>query len=164
MTGYKNGRPASRPFFLIVFALLLLAQPVSAHRGHGCWTEMTWTGDRFEIVHRMHLSDAINVLRRIEKDTAIDSLRGRAKLALYVEEKFSIAIDGRPVSGVETLGAEIDDDFLLVYQEWLTSLPQTQPEIANRALMEYEHGVEHYLRYDDGTGAGDAQLITPHSH
>ena len=125
---------------------------------------MTWAGDRFEIVHRMHLSDAINVLRRLEKDTAIDSLRGRARLALYVEENFSIASEGKRVAGIETLGAEIDDDFLLVYQEWVTALPETQPQIQNRALMEYEHGVEHYLRYDDGTGAGDAQLITAHSH
>lgn len=157
-----NGRSDCRPFFYVLAMVLLLnGMGVSAHRGHGCWTEMTWAEDRFEIIHRMHLSDAIAVLQRIEPETPIDSVRGKAQLALYLERHFGIQVDGQPVTGLQTLGAEIDDDFLLVYQEWQTSKPAEQPLITNRALLDIEPSAQHFLRYDVGQEVLTEQLITP---
>jgi hypothetical protein len=69
-------------------ALLLLSFNSSAHRGHAVWTDITWSGSGFEIVHRMHLSDAITASRYMGGGLPIDDLRSLALVALYVEERF----------------------------------------------------------------------------
>lgn len=62
-----------------------------------------------------------------EGRVSLDTLVGRAKLALYVEDRFSIApfADGRPGARLplELLGAELDGEFVLVYQEFSGELP-----------------------------------------
>ena len=51
-----------------------------------------------EIIHRLHIHDAElgMVVLTGERDLTLDQLDGRARLALYVEEQFSIApvVDG----------------------------------------------------------------------
>ena len=119
-------------------ALLCIALTASAHRGHAVWTDITWAGEGFEIVHRMHLADAITINRYMGGREAIEELRSMGLVALYVEERFKIAADEGGVAKLQTLGAEIEDDFLFVYQEWTTEVPESFPEIDNRLLLDVE--------------------------
>jgi hypothetical protein len=54
---------------------------------------------------------------------------GRAQLALYVEERFGIAGAANGTPGdrlpLELIGAELDGEFVLVYQEYAGDLPGT---------------------------------------
>jgi len=82
-----------------------------------------------EIIHRLHNHDAEFGVVAILKDRTItlDTLVGRAQLALYVEERFLVAefADGRvgaPLE-IELIGAELDGEFVLVYQELKGELP-----------------------------------------
>ena len=58
---------------------------------------------------------------------SLETLVGRAQLALYVEEHFKLAPSdgGRPGDRLplELIGAELDGEFVLVYQEFTGELP-----------------------------------------
>jgi hypothetical protein len=131
--------------WLAAAAALLLAAVAEAHRGHAVWTDITWAGEGFEIVHRLHLADAITVNRAMGGEVAIEELASLARVALYVEKRFDVLVDGKPVD-LTTIGAEIEDDFMLVYQEWPTSLPARFPAIDNRVLLDVEPGSQAFIR------------------
>lgn len=82
-----------------------------------------------EIIHRLHNHDAELGIATLLKDRTItlDTLVGRAQLALYVEERFSVAVavDGKPGEPLplELIGAELDGEFVLVYQEFNGRFP-----------------------------------------
>jgi hypothetical protein len=123
---------------VLLLAGALVANPAHAHRGHAVWTDISWAGDRFEIVHRMHLSDAITVSRYMGGALPIDDMRSLALVALYIEERFVLRDSAGPVS-LETIGAETEDDFIFVYQEWAPgSLPVEFPRIDNQVLLDVE--------------------------
>lgn len=125
---------------LTALTLALAAQPLLAHRGHAVWTDIHWAEDRFEIVHRMHLADAITVSRFMGSEHPIEDLRSLARVALYAEQRFRIADsgDGAAAVSLQTLGAEIEDDFILIYQEWIAPLPERFPAIDNQMLLDVE--------------------------
>ena len=125
---------------------LLVALDVSAHRGHGMWTEVAWAGNGFEIIHRIHLSDALRVLETMETEASVESMEGLALLALYVEANFSVSSQSGRAT-LSTLGAEIDDDFLYVFQEWLTPLPEQTPVFTSSVLLDIEPGAHAYVNY-----------------
>ncbi len=88
-----------------------------------------------EIIHRLHTHDAeLGIISALgDKSLTLDKLVGRAKLALYVEERFIVAAlndesIGAPLD-LELIGAELDGEFVLVYQEFKGELP---PRIAVR--------------------------------
>lgn len=146
-------KDAVLPAAVLLSALLLCSASPNAHRGHAVWTDITWNGSAFEIVHRMHLSDAINVSRSLGNDLPIGERRSLALLALYVEDRFRVLDASDAGTGaqhgaggntviLQTIGAEIDDDFLLVYQEWRTPLPERFPPVDNRILMDVEPGTQ----------------------
>lgn len=121
------------------------------------WTDITWAGESFEIVHRMHLADAIVVNRYMGGTLPIEELRSLALVALYVDERFKL-LSGLPAndqgdtagSGGDiellTIGAEIEDDFLLVYQEWVTPLPERFPVIDNFVLQDVEPESQAFIK------------------
>ncbi len=125
---------------------LMIAMDVSAHRGHGMWTEVAWAGNGFEITHRIHLSDALRVLENMEAEASIESMEGLALLALYVEANFRVSSVTERAE-LSTLGAEIDDDFLYVFQEWLTPLPAQTPTFSSSVLLDIEPSAHAYVNY-----------------
>ncbi len=138
---------------LCVLGFVLAAAPGSAHRGHAVWTDITWVGDRFEIVHRMHLADAISANRFMGGREVIEAPRSLARVALYVEERFQVLVgpaaaegSGSPELLLETIGAEIEDDFIFVYQEWVTELPERFPAVDNSVLLDIEPEAQAFLR------------------
>ena len=98
-------------------------------------------------MHRLHLSDAITVNRAMGGSVAIGELASLARVALYIEERFDVLVDGEPAA-LTTIGAEIEDDFMLVYQEWPTSLPERFPAIDNRVLLDVEPGSQAFIRIE----------------
>jgi len=126
----------------VIAVTAILAQ---AHRGHAVWTDITWNGKGFEIVHRLHLADAITIQRSMGDAGPIESLRSQALVALYVEDRFTLLVDGERTTPA-TIGAEIEDDFLLVYQEWRAPLPEDRfPDIDNRILLDVEPGAQAFM-------------------
>lgn len=90
----------------------------------------------------MHLADAIAVNRFMRGRESIEALRSLARVALYVEERFVVLGD----AALSTLGAEIEDDFLFVYQEWLTPLPSRFPTVDNSLLLDIEPESQAFIK------------------
>lgn len=140
---------ATRRFihYALSIVLISVSSLAFAHRGHGSWTEMDWVNDRFEITHQIHLADAIRLLEAMRVEAPIDSMEALALLALYVEARFAMHRDGAPVL-LDTLGAEIDDDFLYVFQEWVTPLPETMPTITSEVLLDIEPSAQAFIHVE----------------
>lgn len=134
--------------WILSAVLLLCMMPAGAHRGHAVWTDIVWSGESFEIVHRMHLADAIVVNRYMGGTEPIEELRSLALVALYVDERFKLLSAERQGAAIklETIGAEIEDDFLLVYQEWVTALPERFPVIDNFVLLDVEPEAQAFIK------------------
>lgn len=108
------------------FVLLCLTLTAAAHRAPGSLTTIEFNAESgmTEIVHWLHLHDAeIGVAQAIDEPSlSLTRLEDRARVALYVEQRFVIAgQDGALPLG--TVGAEIFGDHLLVYQELVGRLP-----------------------------------------
>jgi len=129
--------PSQFPLGYVLSATLLVAllwhPGARAHRDHGVWTEVLWAETHFEITHQLHLADALPLLEALDANAAIDSLEGQAMIALHVAETFSLEAESAKGS-VETIGAEIDDDFLFIYQEWYGQKPHGEPRVSLTAL------------------------------
>jgi len=88
-----------------------------------------------EIIHRLHSHDAELGIMTVMNDLSlsIDHLEGQAQLALYVETRFAVAaVDGDVIGAplaLDLIGAEVDGDYVLVYQEFAGALP---PNVAVR--------------------------------
>jgi hypothetical protein len=162
---FRRPQPMQRRLVPTALLLLVFSGTACAHRGHAVWTDITWAGDRFEIVHRMHLADAISVNRFMGGREAIEAPRSLARVALYVEERFHRL----PESGVdrprfETIGAEIEDDFIFVYQEWVTDLPERFPGLTNRVLLDIEPEAQAFLRIQGPGLAEERQRVPGPAH
>jgi hypothetical protein len=117
--------------------MLLIATTTSAHRMPGSLSTIKTNPNTggIEVIHRLHNHDAelgvITILN--DRSITLEQLVGRAQLALYVEERFLLApIEdgsiGTPLE-LDLIGAELDGEFVLVYQELKGELPR---EIAVR--------------------------------
>ena len=125
----------------------LLVSPASwAHREHGFWTQVGWVGAHFEISHQLHLADAIVLLQALNPNEHIDSPRGQALLAIHVEENFSMNLPDATGS-IATIGAEIDDDFIFIYQEWHGTKPTAWPTFSHTAIFAAYPDAKTRVRY-----------------
>ena len=116
---------------MINIAMLCIALPSIADRQPGSLSTVKTnaaTGN-VEIIHRLHNHDAELGIMAVLKDRSLtmDQLVGRAQLALYVEDRFTLAAsDGDEIGApldLELLGAELDGEYVLVYQELKGHLP-----------------------------------------
>ncbi len=114
---------------IVLIGLLLFAPLLFAHRTpEGLTTiERNPNTDTIEITHRFHLHDAEEAMQIIlsDENLTLESIEGRAKLALHVETAFQL-IDGESNVPVPLLlvGAQIEGDNVLVFQEYANDLPQ----------------------------------------
>lgn len=137
---------------LLVLALFSTVPCAHAHRGHAVWTDIVWAGEGFEITHRLHLADAVRIHRvLLEGAEPVETPRSLARLALYVEARFRVRGVAGEAQTLQTLGAEIEDDFLFVYQQWSTPLPTRFPEVDNGVLIDAEPEAQQFIRI---TGPG----------
>ena len=123
-----GGQASGRSMLLL---LVLVATAAAAHRMPGSLSTIKKNPNTggIEVIHRLHTHDAelgiITILN--DRGISLEQLVGRAHLALYVEERFLVApIDngsiGAPLQ-LELVGAELDGEFILVYQELKSDLP-----------------------------------------
>lgn len=127
----KTFRLNRRVISALAAAALAFASGAPAHRMPGSLSTIKTspTSGNVEIIHRLHNHDAELGLITILDDRSIslDQLAGRARLALYVESRFLVAewSEGRvgaPLE-LELIGAELDGEYVLVYQELEGELP-----------------------------------------
>ena len=115
----------------VATAALCVAALAFAHRMPGSISTVKRgaSGDTIEIIHRLHTHDAeLGVAATLGKrNVSLETLVDRAQLALYVEERFLIAEYANGKIGnrlaLELIGAEVDGEFVLVYQEFAGELP-----------------------------------------
>ncbi|MCH6255972.1 hypothetical protein MLD52_05390 [Puniceicoccaceae bacterium K14] len=129
---------------LVVASILLGFTPLYAHRQPEALTTIEYNQgtESTEIVHRLHAHDAEQVLLSLqsEKSSALDTLEGRALVALHVEKCFQIAnVENGTVMLIKLLGAELEDDTLYVYQEYDGVLPGDL-KLRNDIFREYLPG------------------------
>jgi hypothetical protein len=116
---------------IVATATLCVAALASAHRMPGSISTVkrSASGDTIEIIHRLHTHDAeLGIaITTSKRNVSLETLVDRAQLALYVEERFSIAAyTDREIGNklaLELIGAELDGEFVLVYQEFAGDLP-----------------------------------------
>lgn len=116
---------------LVLCLLLAVAWPSAAHRMPGSLTTVEYNPatDRVEIVHRLHAHDAELGVGTLldEPDFSFDDLEDRATLALYVEKRFALAAwaggEGGEQITLSLVGAELEGDWIFVYQEYAEALP-----------------------------------------
>ncbi len=86
------------------------------------------------VIHRYHLHDAESALaaRGIIHKPDLTSLRARAQLALYTQDKFSLFAAGKVVE-LQILGAETEGRTVYVYQE--AKLDKAPSELTVSASM-----------------------------
>lgn len=108
---------------LLGFACLVLSTAVYAHREEESLTTIMWNprSEMMEVIHQIHQHDAqyvLNKLPGLDKDSRdLDSLRGKAHIALLVEEAFVIQLGEKPAL-IEFVGATLDSEFIVVMQEF----------------------------------------------
>ena len=114
---------------LILLTALLISSQVGAHRELESLTTLTRNprSHAIEVVHRIHQHDAQEVLNRLpglERDARdIGTVKGQAHIALMVEQAFKINNKGQRVE-MTLVGATLDADHLLVFQEFFQSSEQ----------------------------------------
>jgi len=114
----------------ILLATLFAATTCLAHRVPECMTtiERNPNTGTIEIVHRLHAHDAEQALAAAlrKPQLTLDTLEAQAQLALYVEKRFQIVdrASGKPIE-LKLIGAELDGDDILVFQESNTPLPRS---------------------------------------
>jgi hypothetical protein len=120
----------------------LIAAPAFAHRSQSVLTLVNWNPNTsmIEVSHRMHAHDAEVGLAMSTGEAnapAVDIAvaANQAKLMLYIEKHFSLA-DGKVAIRLEPLGAELESEAILVYQEAKLAAPPPQLTIDNRILRD----------------------------
>jgi hypothetical protein len=125
---YRSSRTTTS---LVGAAALLVAALAQADRQPlGLTTiKRSPTSGAVEIIHRLHNHDAELGLNLVlgERVASLDTLEGRARFALYVESRFTVATAGDDSVGaplaLELIGAELDGQDILVYQEFAGEFP-----------------------------------------
>jgi len=115
-------RRGLRTLAALAVALMFGAIPrAEAHRSHVTLTRIAINerSGQWEIVHAIHYHDALRLLAKlgIRDNIQPSSIEGRAQIALEVEKAFRWSTSNGRVLTPTTVGAELEGDNLLVYQE-----------------------------------------------
>ncbi|MFM7395520.1 MAG: DUF6702 family protein [Gammaproteobacteria bacterium] len=150
--------PSSRRRGLRTFAALAVAVVIGlgsvaeAHRSHVTLTRVALNSrsGSLEIVHAIHYHDALRLLAVLGVPDSVQptSTEGRARIALEIEKEFRWLMPQGRVATPVTLGAELEGDNLIVYQELRSPVPgrwsvessfmhRVFEDQTNRILLEY---------------------------
>ncbi|MEL7312560.1 MAG: DUF6702 family protein [Pseudomonadota bacterium] len=100
---------------LTAVLLVSLCANVAAHRQSGVVSTLRYsTNGELEITHRIHAHDALALLPDSE---SLESVEGRAHVALHVENRFGLRTGAdQPPLALSILGVEVDGNDVYVYQ------------------------------------------------
>jgi hypothetical protein len=120
-----------------------LAPEALAHRAQTVLTTVMWNAasSMLEVTHRLHAHDAELTLAATTGAQAVDitQVTNQAQLMLYIEKQFTLTDSGKAIV-LQPLGAEMDGDAILVYQECRLASPPTGLFIVNGILRDVFEG------------------------
>lgn len=129
---------------LVLISALLHVVSAQAHDADFALTSITWNADTraLEIIHRLHTHHAFDGAALILRQSKLAGTgpKEMAALGLYIERHFTVADgDGQALTPV-FVGAELEGDDALVYQEVALPAAPTQLTIVNTILTALRPG------------------------
>ncbi|EED35853.1 hypothetical protein NOR51B_1800 [Luminiphilus syltensis NOR5-1B] len=118
---------------MMISLLVMLSPRLFAAEQRVTWTDVVWVEGHYEIVHRIAISDAEELLTAMQVTVDVESSEALTLMALYVEAGFKATAGDTPVA-IETYSAEIDDHFVYVSQGLLGANLDTVPRFDNQLL------------------------------
>lgn len=126
-----------------VGAGLAFAPPALAHRSQTVLSTVMWNAATsvLEVTHRMHAHDAELALQATTGAAQVDItvVKNQAQLMLYVEDRFKLT-DGAAKLGLNAVGAELEGQEILLYQEIKLKAPPTKLAIEDGLLRDVFEG------------------------
>lgn len=120
-------------------AALAWAPPALAHRAQTVLSTVTWNAaeSTLDVTHRFHGHDAEVCLsiKNGEPQADISVLRTQAQLMLYVEGTFGLR-DGATSLALSPLGAEVQGEAVMLYQECKLAAPPKNLSVDDRILRD----------------------------
>jgi hypothetical protein len=120
-----------------------VAPPALAHRSQSVLSMVTWNAatSTLEVSHRIHAHDAAVGLAILSGVETIDITQApnQAQLMLYVEKRFSLS-DGKSAIALSPLGAEIQSELVVLYQEAKCAAPPAELVIEDQILCDVFDG------------------------
>lgn len=170
-----TSRQLNRRDMLATLVAAGLPSAVFAHRAHVSLTRITLNkrAQTWEIEHELHHHDAEQALRRQPGASKLQltSVEGRARVALYVEQRFALMRPNGAGLALRTAGADFEHNTLLVFQECAapaeqgrfrvrnTILQDVFPEQTNRVLIALA-GTPHALALSAGQPEGEFAVLS----
>lgn len=141
---------------LIGGGLLAAPLPAYAHRAKAALTVVRWnaSGKELEVEHKLHAHDAEVALSQQAGIATPDlsRLEDQAKLALYVEARFSLTPPGGQPLPLKLLGAELQGDHIFIYQELVLQAPPKGLVVENRILRDVFRTQVNQVNFDMAGG------------
>jgi len=137
-----KGGSITRRMAVLAGCALAVAPPALAHRSQTVLTSVMWNAasSMLEVTHRVHNADAEAWLAQqggVSGASAVDitAVRNQARMMIYVEQHFGLSDSGKKIV-LEALGAEIEGEALLLYQQCKLAAPPKGLTIDNRILRD----------------------------
>lgn len=125
-----------RGFIAGLLAVPAFASPIPAfaHREKLTTTELRWNNSRqsLDITHNFHIHHAESALAKmgiLPQGNLLD-IRNQARLAVYVEDSFSLNSAQGDKLNVQTIGAESDGSVVYVFQQCLMDVPPSELRVS----------------------------------
>lgn len=135
-----------------VFFFLTPWMSVDAHRLPATITEVRWNdaSSSLEIIHQLHVHDAELGLARLlqQPDISLQDLEAQARLAIHVEENFSLKTHQGEVLKLEIIGAEADGDYAIVYQQVMLDQQPMALRVYSNILSDVVPGQENQVNIE----------------
>ena len=138
----RMGRKLTRRLAIASGFALAAAPSAFAHRSQTVLTLVNWNSatSKLEVIHRMHAHDAEVGIAQATGATAAPDVdmtqaRNQAKLMLYIEKHFSIKGPAGLIA-LEPLGAELESEAIVLYQEAKLPAPPAELTIDNQILRD----------------------------
>ena len=137
---------------LAALALLVLAQPLSAHQQKIVISTIAnnpRTG-MLEVSHRVPMHDAEHALHDMKEADIARNQASRDAFAVYVGNHFRVVVDGEPVA-LELLGNEVEGAYLWIYQVAPAIPEDTVLEVRSSILTDIWPSQENRVNLGEGT-------------
>jgi hypothetical protein len=136
------GAKLTRRLLVAGGASLAIAPAAFAHRSQSVLTLVNWNPgtSKLEVIHRMHAHDAevgigLATGATAAPDVDMTQAKNQAKLMLYVEKHFSMKASGGTIA-LEAIGAELQSEAIVLYQEAKLAAPPPELTIENQILRD----------------------------
>ena len=137
----------------------LIALPASAHTLKLSTTEIVWHPEnrQMQVTHAIHLDDAMALMADLGSPEGEMTIALQARLMLYLEQRFSLVIGGKPLA-LEPIGAQLLGDFLWLYQEQDRVPVPHDLQVHIRLLQEYFPDQRHLINLSIGSNTRTLRL------